>query len=311
MNNLIVLTGPTGVGKTDLSIRLAKELDGSIISADSMQVYKHMDIGTAKIMPQEMDGIPHYLVDCLEVDDDFNVARFKTMAKEALTDIYNKGRLPIVVGGTGFYIQALLKDVDFDEAKGETSLRAELLAYYNTKGADALHERLREVDPEAADKIHPNNIKRVIRALEFYHESGEKISSHNDRESVKESPYNYKYFVLTNDRDILYKNIELRIDRMLDAGLVDEVKRIKDMGYSKDLISQQGLGYKEIWAYLDGEMSLDEAVNILKRDTRRFAKRQLTWFRRERDVIWLDKSIYKDDDALMDKIMTDISDFNR
>jgi tRNA dimethylallyltransferase len=309
LNNLIVLTGPTGVGKTALSIRLAKELNGAIISADSMQVYKHMDIGTAKIMPDEMDGIEHYLVDCLEVDDDFNVARFKNMAKDAVDDIYSKDKLPIVVGGTGFYIQALLKDVNFNEAKGESELRQELLAFANENGEIALHNRLREIDPEAADKIHPNNIKRVIRAIEFFMESGEKISNHNEKESLKESIYNYRYFVLTNDRDILYKNIELRIDKMLDAWLVDEVKKIKDLGYSRDLVSQQGLGYKEIWAYLEGEMSLDEAVAILKRDTRHFAKRQLTWFKREKDVIWLDKQVYKDDDQLMAAIRENIKDF--
>ncbi len=309
MNNLIVLTGPTGVGKTALSIRLAKELNGAIISADSMQVYKHMDIGTAKIMPDEMDGIEHYVVDCLEVDDDFNVARFKNMAKDAVDDIYSKGKLPIVVGGTGFYIQALLKDVNFDEAKGESELRQELLEFANENGEIALHNRLREIDPEAADKIHPNNVKRVIRAIEFFMESGEKISNHNEKESLKESIYNYRYFVLTNDRDILYKNIELRIDKMLEAGLVDEVKKIKDLGYSRDLVSQQGLGYKEIWAYLEGEMSLDEAVEILKRDTRHFAKRQLTWFKREKDVIWLDKQVYKDDDQLMAAIRENIKDF--
>jgi tRNA dimethylallyltransferase len=224
LNNLIVLTGPTGVGKTALSIRLAKELNGAIISADSMQVYKHMDIGTAKIMPDEMDGIEHYLVDCLEVDDDFNVARFKNMAKDAVDDIYSKGKLPIVVGGTGFYIQALLKDVNFDEAKGESELRQELLAFANENGEIALHNRLREIDPEAADKIHHNNIKRVIRAIEFFMESGEKISNHNEKESLKESIYNYRYFVLTNDRDILYKNIELRIDNMLDAGLIEQAE---------------------------------------------------------------------------------------
>ncbi len=310
MNNLIVLTGPTGVGKTALSIRLAKELNGAIISADSMQVYKHMDIGTAKIMPDEMEGIEHYLVDCLQIDDDFNVARFKNMAKDAVDDIYSKGKLPIVVGGTGFYIQALLKDVNFDEAKGESELRQELLAFANDNGEVALHNRLREIDPEAADKIHPNNVKRVIRAIEFFMESGEKISNHNEKESIKESIYNYRYFVLTNERDILYKNIELRIDQMLDAGLVDEVKKIKDMGYRRDLVSQQGLGYKEIWAYLEGEMSLDEAVAILKRDTRHFAKRQLTWFKREKDVIWLDKQIYKDDDQLMAAIRENIKDFD-
>ena len=309
MNNLIVLTGPTGVGKTALSIRLAKELNGSVISADSMQAYKHMDIGTAKIMPEEMESIPHYLVDCLEVDDDFNVARFKSMAKEAINDIYSKGRLPIIVGGTGFYIQALLKDVNFDEAKGESEIRSELLAFANENGALALHDRLREIDSEAADKIHPNNIKRVIRAIEFYMESGEKISSHNERESNKESAYNYRYFVLTNDRAVLYKNIELRIDKMLEMGLVDEVRSLKESGYSRNLVSQQGLGYKEIWAYLEGEVSLDEAVSILKRNTRHFAKRQLTWFKREKDVIWLDKSGFKDDDAIIDEIYKNIEDF--
>ncbi|MCR4717578.1 MAG: tRNA (adenosine(37)-N6)-dimethylallyltransferase MiaA [Lachnospiraceae bacterium] len=310
MNKLIVLTGPTGVGKTALSISLAKRLNASIISADSMQVYKYMDIGTAKIMKEEMQGVDHYLVDCLMPDDEFNVARFKDMAEEAIDEIYKEGKLPIIVGGTGFYIQALLKSVDFDDSKGESKIRAELIAFANEKGNEALFNRLKEIDPVSASRIHPNNVKRVIRAIEFYMESGMPISSHNDKEMDKESKYDYRYFVLTNERELLYKNIELRIDKMLEAGLVDEVKSIMDMGYSRDLVSQQGLGYKEIWSYLLGESSLDEAVDILKRDTRHFAKRQLTWFRREKDVIWLDKQIYKDDEALLNEILNNIKEWN-
>jgi tRNA dimethylallyltransferase len=257
-----------------------------------------------------MQDIPHYLVDCLEPDDDFNVSRFVSMAKDAYNDIVSKGRLPIIVGGTGFYIQAFLKGVDFDDSKGESKIREELTAFAKENGVEALHNRLKEIDPESAERIHPNNVKRVIRAIEFYEESGMKISEHNDKEMNKGSEYDYKYFVLTNDRDVLYKNIETRIDMMLEAGLVDEVKRLKDMGYTRDMVSQQGLGYKEIHAYLDGETTLDEAVNILKRDTRHFAKRQLTWFRREPDVVWLYKSEHATDKALLHAIARQISDWN-
>ena len=286
---LIVLTGPTAAGKTELSIALAKKLNGAIISADSMQVYKYMNIGSAKIRPEEMQGVRHYLVDVLDPREEFHVARFQQMAKEALEEIYRNGQLPIVVGGTGFYIQALLKDIDFDESSGELPCRKELEETARREGGAVLYERLRQVDPESAEAIHPNNLKRVIRALEFYQETGQPISLHNKEQKEKQPPYTYAYFVLNDDRARLYERIDRRVDRMVEQGLVEEVRWLKEHGYDRSLVSMQGLGYKELFPYLDGTCSMEEAVEIIKRDTRHFAKRQITWFKREPDVIWLNQ----------------------
>ena len=289
---LIILAGPTAVGKTSLSIRLAKETGGEIISADSMQVYRHMDIGSAKITKEEMEGVPHYLVNVLEPEEEFNVVRFQQMAKEAAEKIWEKGKIPLVVGGTGFYIQALLYDIDFTENDGDESYRRQLeRKASDEEGASELYEILKTVDPKAAQEIHPRNIKRIIRALEFYHQTGKKISEHNETQRQRESPYNYAYFVLTDERSRLYERIDRRVDLMMEQGLLDEVRYLKERGVRKDSTAMQGLGYKELYAYLEGEYPLDEAVRIIKRDTRHFAKRQLTWFKRERDVIWADKSV--------------------
>lgn len=300
---LVVLTGPTAVGKTDASIGLAKALGGEIISADSMQVYQYMDIGSAKVRPEEMEGIPHFLVDELKPWEEFHVVRFQQMAKAAMEGIYARGHIPIVVGGTGFYIQALLYDIDFSENDGDDSYRRELEQIAGRQGKTALHERLRAVDPASALQIHENNVKRVIRALEFYHQTGQRISEHNERERQKESPYRFVYFVLNDDRKRLYERIDSRVDRMLEVGLVDEVAALRDMGCKRDMVSMQGLGYKEIFAYLDGELSLEEAIYRLKRDTRHFAKRQITWFKREREVIWMNKDEYGYDE---DRILCDM-----
>lgn len=289
---LIILAGPTAVGKTSLSIRLAKETGGEIISADSMQVYRHMDIGSAKITKEEMEGVPHYLVDVLEPEEEFNVVRFQQMAKEAAERIWEKGKIPLVVGGTGFYIQALLYDIDFTENDGDESYRRQLeQKASDEEGASELYEMLKAVDLKAAQEIHPRNIKRIVRALEFYHQTGKKISEHNETQRQKSSPYNYAYFVLTDERSRLYERIDRRVDLMMEQGLLDEVRYLKERGVRKDSTAMQGLGYKELYAYLEGEYPLDEAVRIIKRDTRHFAKRQLTWFKRERDVIWADKSV--------------------
>ena len=288
---LIILTGPTAVGKTELSIELAKKVNGEMISADSMQVYRFMDIGTAKIMPEDMQGIKHYLIDVLEPTEDFNVVTFQQMAKQAMDEIYAKGKIPIVVGGTGFYIQALLYDTSFEETE-ESEYRKELTAYYEQYGAHLLHERLKEIDPVSYETIHKNNVKRVIRALEFYHDTGYPISKHNSEQRQKESPYNFEYFVLNDKRELIYDRIEKRIDIMMSDGLVEEVKKLLSMGCTSDMVSMQGLGYKEIIPYLNGECTLEDAVYILKRDTRHFAKRQLTWFRREKEVTWVDKSLF-------------------
>lgn len=289
---MVILTGPTAVGKTALSIALAKSINGAVISADSMQVYKHMDIGSAKIMPEEMQGVSHYLIDELEPAEEFHVVRFVELAKQHLEEIYAAGKIPIIVGGTGFYIQALLYDIDFTEQECDEAYRSHLEGLAKEKGAEHLHAMLQEVDPESAEAIHANNIKRVIRALEFYHLSGEKISAHNEKERQKTSPYNFAYFVLNDDKGKLYANIDKRVDIMAERGLVEEVTRLKEMGCHSGMVSMQGLGYKEILDYLDGKSTLEEAIYIIKRETRHFAKRQLTWFRRERDVIWLDKEAF-------------------
>lgn len=286
---LIVLTGPTAVGKTSLSISLAKAVNGEIISADSMQVYKGMDIGSAKIRKEEMQGVTHYLVDILEPEEEFHIVKFQELAKAAMEEIYAKGKIPILVGGTGFYIQAVTRDIDFTQAEQETSYREELEQLAKEKGTEYLHEKLREVDPKSAENIHANNVKRVIRALEFYHQNGTPISEHNEEQKQQTSPYNLAYFVLTAPREILYEWIDRRVDQMMEEGLLEEVKSLRERGCHRGMVSMQGLGYKEILAYLEGEYPLEEAVRILKRDTRHFAKRQLTWFRREQDVIWVDK----------------------
>lgn len=301
---LIILTGPTAVGKTELSIELAQKVNGSIISADSMQVYRHMDIGSAKIRPEEMQGIPHYLIDTFEPEEEFHVVKFQEYAKKYMEEIYAEGRIPIIAGGTGFYIQALLYDIDFTEEKEDVHYRRELEQFAKEYGAHALHEKLKAVDEKSANEIHENNIKRVIRALEFYHFSGKKISEHNEQERQKESPYAFAYFVLNDERDRLYRRINQRVDIMMEQGLVEEVQKLKNMGYHKKMVSMQGLGYKEILEYLEGACPLEEAVYRIKRDTRHFAKRQLTWFRRERDVIWLSREQYGDgDEAILDDML--------
>ena len=308
---LIVLTGPTAVGKTSLSISLAKAVNGEIISADSMQVYKKMDIGSAKIRPEEMQGVKHYLVDVLEPEEEFHIVKFQQMAKEAMEEIYEKGKIPILVGGTGFYIQAVTRDIDFTEAQQENTYRAELEKLAETEGAEYLHDRLKEVDPASADTIHANNVKRVIRALEFYHQNGTPISAHNEEQKKQTSPYNLAYFVLNAPRDILYERIDKRVDQMLEEGLVKEVAGLKREGCHRGMVSMQGLGYKEILAYLEGEYPLEEAVRILKRDTRHFAKRQLTWFRRESDVIWVDKDKFHwDEKEILEYMLSVLKEYD-
>ncbi len=310
MKKLIVLTGPTAVGKTAASIGLAKAINGEIISADSMQVYKKMDIGTAKITKEEMEGVPHFLIDELNPDEEFSVAHFKKYADKYINEVYERGHIPIIVGGTGFYIQAVLNDIDFTETNADTEYRKELEELARVNGPEYLHNMLFEIDPQAAEKIHFNNVKRVIRALEFYKETGTKISEHNDTQSAKSSPYNFAYFVLNDDREALYERIDKRIDIMLENGLIEEVKALLDAGYDRKLTSMQGLGYKEIAAYLEGEISLEEAIYILKRDTRHFAKRQLTWFRREKDVIFIDKSEYNGCDGILNKMLDVLEEKN-
>lgn len=304
---LIILTGPTAVGKTSLSISLAKAVNGEIISADSMQVYKHMDIGTAKITLNEMGDVPHYLISEFNPDEDFNVVKFQHYAKKYIKSIHERNKTPILVGGTGFYIQAVLYDIDFEDNPSDTSYRKELEQLARTKGAEHLHGLLAKVDPKSSNTIHPNNVKRIIRALEYINQTGEPISVHNELQRKKTSPYNYKYFVLNKERSKLYESINHRVDIMINAGLIDEVKQLLTMGYTKDMVSMQGLGYKEIIDYLEGNNSLDEAIDKLKRDTRHYAKRQLTWFKREKDIIWVNKHDYSDEADIIDYLIENVN----
>ncbi len=295
MKPLIILTGPTGAGKTGLSIKIAKALNCEIISADSMQVYRHMDIGTDKITPDKMQGVVHHLIDVLDPTEEYSVSQFKDEAEAAAEKIYAKGKIPLVVGGTGFYIRAFLYDVDFSDT-AQTPYREELIKKAEKEGTKELYEMLKNCDPDAAEYIHENDVKRITRALEYHHETGMPISRHNEDERQKISPYDHRYFVLNKPREILYRDIDNRVDEMIEKGLVDEVKRLKEMGCREGMVSMFGLGYKEILRYLDGETDLEEAVRIIKRDTRHFAKRQLTWFRREKDVIWINRDEFGYDD---------------
>ncbi|MBR5047238.1 MAG: tRNA (adenosine(37)-N6)-dimethylallyltransferase MiaA [Eubacterium sp.] len=296
---LVILTGPTSVGKTGLSIGLAHKIGGEIISADSMQVYRGMDIGTAKITREEMDGIPHYLIDILEPDQAFNVVEFQKRVREAMEQIDSHGKIPILVGGTGFYIQALLYDIDFPEHSDTEDYRRQLADLAREKGEEYLHAMLQEVDPEYAASVHYHNLKRVIRALEYHRETGRKLSDHNRDQQARTSPYNFAYLVLNQNRDLLYERINRRVDMMMEQGLLREVRGLYDKGYRQDLVSMQGLGYKEFFDYFKGEIPLDQVVDRIKLETRRFAKRQLTWFRREKDVIWINKEDYSGEEEIL------------
>ncbi len=289
---LIVIAGPTASGKSGVAIELAKAINGEVISADSMQVYKQMDIGSAKVTREEMDRVPHHLIDILDPKDTFSVQHFQMLAKDALEKIYAKGAIPIIAGGTGFYIQSVVKDISFSETDEEKKIREHVNTFLQKHGKEKLHQWLSDIDPESGEKIHPNNTKRVQRGIEYFLLTKEKISDHNRREKEKTSPYDVTFIVLTMEREHLYQRIDQRVDHMIEQGLVDEVRHLKEQGHTRDMTSMQGLGYKEILEYLDGECCLDEAIYKIKRDTRHFAKRQLTWFRREEDVHWIEVDKY-------------------
>ncbi len=302
---LIIIAGPTAVGKTALSVALAKRIGGEIVSADSMQVYRGMDIGTAKVTKEETCGVPHHLIDVLDPKDPFNVMTFRSMVKDAVRGIASRGNVPVLVGGTGFYIQSVLYDVQFEEDASSEELRKELEQEADVLGAEKMHERLRALDPDAAEAIHPNNIKRVVRALEYCLSTGRKISVHNREQRERTSPYSFLFYVLTMDRAALYQRIDLRVDQMMEQGLLAEVKRLRDEGVTSDMVSMQGLGYRQIFDYLEGIATLDEAVERIKRETRHFAKRQLTWFRREPDARWINVSEYGGDRKKILELMTE------
>ena len=302
---LVIIGGATGVGKSELSVKLAKRISGEVISGDSMQVYRGFDIGTAKITPGEMDGVPHHLIDILEPDQEFSVYEFKRLACEAMDEIYGNGHIPMIVGGTGFYIQSVLYDIEFTAEDPDSGYRKELEALAAEHGSMYVHDMLKEADPASAAAIHPNNLKRTIRALEYLNSNGEPISDHNAVQSMRTSPYNCAYFVLDRDRKTIYDRINRRVDMMIEEGLADEVRHLLESGISPDSAAMQGIGYKEITPYLKGEKTLDEAVYDLKINTRHFAKRQNTWFKREKDAIWLRYEDFSGQDEMLDA-MTEI-----
>lgn len=303
LSPLVIIAGPTATGKTAASVELAKRLQGSVISADSMQVYRGMDIGSAKVTKEEMEGIPHYLIDVADPKDPWNVVRFQQEAVAAIRNIRRNGRLPFLVGGTGFYIQALIYGIDFTRMDSDPDCQAAMEEEARAQGSEGLYRRLQEADPEAAEAIHPNNIKRIIRALEFSQKSGgQKISEHNEKERQKEPVYDAAFFVFTMDREKLYRRIDARVDLMMERGLVQEVALLREKGLTKDDVSMQGIGYRQILRALDGEYSMEEAVRLIKRDSRHFAKRQLTWFRRERGVTWVDVDRFDSTEALADHL---------
>lgn len=300
---LIVVAGPTASGKSAAAVELARMIGGEIISADSMQVYRYMDIGSAKITKEEMMGVPHYLIDVADPTEEFDVVRYAHEAKAAISDIVSRGKIPILCGGTGFYIQAVTRDIDFSETGSLPKYREELTDYAAQHGNTALHEQLKNIDPVSYETIHPNNLKRVIRALEYYKETGMTISAHNEAERQRETPYDLHFFVLNDDRAVLYDRIDRRVDFMMAEGLYDEVMYLRQMGLTRDMVSMQGLGYKEMLDCMDGRYDLDEAVRILKRDSRHYAKRQITWFKREKDAVWIDRADFGGDSRRIAEFM--------
>lgn len=300
---LIVITGPTASGKTKLAVGLAKKIGGEIISGDSMQVYKHMDIGTAKVREDEKEGVPHYMIDELDPSTECSVAFFQKKVKGYMAQIYAKGKIPIIVGGTGFYIRAITHDIEFETTDKNDALRNKLMSEAAEHGPDYMHERLGQVDPVSADAIHKNNIQRVVRALEYHAETGEPISAHNKREKERQTPYNLVFFALTMDRDLLYARIDERVDQMIEEGLVQEVKELLELGYRKDLPSMKGIGYKEFYPYLEKEEDLEACINKLKQHTRHYAKRQLTWLRHQAEPRWIDVDSYNFDTEKLVRVL--------
>ena len=301
---VVLIAGPTGVGKTASSVVLAKKLNTEIISCDSMQIYKGMDIGTAKVTPLEADGVVHHMTDIISPDKSFSVCDYVDMAKRCIEEIAKDGKIPLVVGGTGLYADSLLKGIDFDkDASKDDTYRKQLVSVAEQKGAQYLHSLLVQKDRESADAIHPNNVKRVIRALEYYHITGEKISHHNECTKNKEAPYNSVRIYFTRERENLYKRIDMRVDEMIELGLKDEVKALKEKGIGEDTTAMQAIGYKEMYAYLTKKIGFDEAVNLIKQSSRHYAKRQLTWFKRDKDGIWLNLDEFSSTEDIAQRCM--------
>lgn len=305
---LILIVGPTGVGKTAASIILAKNLNAEIISCDSMQIYKHMNIGTAKITSNEAKGVAHYMTDIISPLENFSVCDYVREAKKAADKIYSKGKPVLMVGGTGLYADSFVNDINYTETKRDDSIRKELNEYAAQYGNDALHNILKDIDAKSADSIHPNNVKRVIRAIEYYKLSGERLSDHNKKTKDIPSPYNYIYIGLTRNRDDLYNNINKRVDKMLKDGLIEEVMSLYKMGCNRSNTSMQGIGYKEILWYIRGKSTYDESIELLKRNSRRYAKRQLTWFKKNKNIHWINLSDTKNSAETAEMCMKIISE---
>ena len=305
-DKLIILAGPTASGKTSVSIDLAKRIGGEIISADSMQVYRGMDVGTAKIKADEMQGVKHYLINVLDPTEDFNIVKFQNMVKYSIEEIKRNGHIPILVGGTGFYIQSVIYDIDFDTQDDNGDIRKALEEEYDKMGANFMYEKLKKIDSVSAENIHKNNKKRIIRAIEYFLINNALISAHNESQRKKDSPYDFRFFVLNPPRDILYDRINQRVEKMVEEGLVGEVKDLKNAGLSIENISMQGIGYKEILEYLDGEITLDEAIDNIKQNTRHMAKRQVTWFKREKDVIYINPFEFENNEKIVDYMVEKI-----
>ena len=305
-DKLIILAGPTASGKTSVSIDLAKRIGGEIVSADSMQVYRGMDVGSAKIKADEMQGVKHYLINVLDPTEDFNIVKFQDMVKYSIEEIKRNGHIPILVGGTGFYIQSVIYDIDFDTQDDNGDIRKALEEEYDKMGADFMYEKLKKIDSVSAENIHKNNKKRIIRAIEYFLINNALISAHNESQRKKDSPYDFRFFVLNPPRDILYDRINQRVDKMVEEGLVKEVKDLKNAGLSIENISMQGIVYKEILEYLDVEITLEEAIDNIKQNTRHMAKRQVTWFKREKDVIYLNPFEFENNEKIVDYMVEKI-----
>lgn len=292
-DNLLIIVGPTSIGKSTIAVELAKLLNGEVISADSMQIYKHMDIGTAKVTTTEMDGIPHHMVGVVDPDEEFTVSDYKHLVKEHIRRINLEGKLPIVVGGTGLYINSLIYDLNFAEIPPNESLRSSYEEQIEEFGNEYLHNKLALIDPESSEKISVNDKKRIMRALEIYDSTGKTMTEHNKNFRKMNNDYNLSYVALNMDRAKLYDKINNRVDAMVKKGLVQEVNKILDMGYSEELISLQAIGYKEIISHIKDEISLEEAIELVKKKSRNYAKRQLTWFRRDDRIKWIDIEDYQ------------------
>ena len=306
-NKLLVIAGPTAVGKTAISIELAKKLNGEIISTDSMQIYNKMDIGSAKISVEEMDGVVHHIIDIIEPENEFSVSEFQVLAKNAIEDIRSRGKLPILAGGTGLYINSVICTMNFAEGEKDTSYREQLEALAVEKGNDYVHNLLKEIDLESYNSIHKNNVKRVIRALEVYKQSGRPFSSFKEENNIYKCDYDVFYYVLNMDRSKLYERINRRVDIMMEAGLIEEVEMLKARGLTADNQSMKGIGYKEILLYLNGDIDLDVAIDMVKQGSRNYAKRQLTWFKKDPRAIFIDKDLFNNEEEIIDKIITEIS----